>query len=44
MGVFTIVMTEYGMYELYDDSNLSNIGIVDDKGKLFSLQLSFTHF
>ena len=44
MGVLTIVMTEYGMYEPYDDSNLSNIGIVHDKGKLLSLQLSFTHF
>jgi hypothetical protein len=44
MGVFTIVMTEYGMYEAYDCSNLSHVGIVDDKGELLSFQLIFTYF
>lgn len=44
MGVFAIVMTEYGMYEAYDCSNLSHVGIVDDKGELLSFQLICTYF
>jgi hypothetical protein len=43
MGVFAIVMTEYGMYEAYNCPNLSHVRIVDDKGKLLSSQLVFTY-
>jgi hypothetical protein len=40
MGVF---MTEYGMYEAYDCSNLSHVGILGDKGELLSFQLIVLH-